>query len=32
MIANPYVGPRPFETKDMDRFYGRFREIADLNL
>jgi WD40 repeat protein len=30
MIANPYVGPRPFETKDMDRFYGRVREIADL--
>jgi hypothetical protein len=28
--ANPYVGPRPFETGDADFFFGRDREIADL--
>jgi len=32
MIANPYVGPRPFETKDMDRFMVGFREIGRLKI
>ena len=26
---NPYVGPRPFETKD--KLYGREREITELD-
>jgi WD40 repeat protein len=28
--ANPYVGPRPFETVDADIFFGRDREVSDL--
>jgi WD40 repeat protein len=28
--ANPYVGPRPFETADADFFFGRDREVSDL--
>jgi len=27
---NPFVGPRPFERVDMDTFFGREREIAEL--
>jgi hypothetical protein len=27
---NPYQGPRPFESSDQDRFYGRDLEIRDL--
>lgn len=27
---NPYVGPRPFERKDMQVFFGREREIREL--
>lgn len=28
--ANPYVGPGPFSRRDESRFFGRKREIADL--
>ena len=28
--ANPYVGPRPFESDDADFFFGRDREVSDL--
>jgi WD40 repeat protein len=28
--ANPYVGPRAFETKDQEKFFGRERETRDL--
>lgn len=28
--TNPYVGPRPFEEADRDRFFGREREIRQL--
>ena len=28
--TNPYVGPRPFEAADRDRFFGRDREIRQL--
>jgi hypothetical protein len=27
---NPYVGPRPFEPGDADRFFGRRREVREL--
>jgi len=27
---NPYVGPRPFEPQDGDRFFGRDREASEL--
>ena len=27
---SPYVGPRPFETEDQGRFFGRDREASDL--
>jgi ABC-type branched-subunit amino acid transport system substrate-binding protein len=27
---NPYVGPRPFEREDANRFFGRAREIRDV--
>ena len=27
---NPYVGPRPFERRDRDLFFGREREASDL--
>jgi WD40 repeat protein len=30
MKNNPYVGPRPFERSDRDKFYGRARETRDL--
>ncbi len=30
MQNNPYVGPRPFERTDRDRFFGRTRETRDL--
>ncbi len=30
MHNNPYVGPRPFERADRDRFFGRARETRDL--
>ena len=30
MKNNPYVGPRPFERADRDKFYGRTRETRDL--
>src|SRR5512144_475957 len=30
MHNNPYVGPRPFERADRDRFFGRTREARDL--
>jgi WD40 repeat protein len=29
-IDNPYVGPRPFSTRDSGRFFGREREARDL--
>lgn len=29
-IANPYVGPQPFEQEDKDRFFGREREANEL--
>ena len=28
--GNPYIGPRPYELKEKDRFYGRNRESRDL--
>jgi WD40 repeat protein len=28
--TNPYVGPRPFESSDAQRFFGRERESAEL--
>ena len=28
--ADPYVGPRPFEVKDTDRFFGRNDEVSEL--
>src|SRR3954453_10001976 len=28
--GNPYVGPRPFERGDTERFFGRERETRDL--
>jgi WD40 repeat protein len=30
MRDNPYIGPRPFERSDRDRFFGRTRETRDL--
>jgi ABC-type branched-subunit amino acid transport system substrate-binding protein len=27
---NPYVGPRPFEREDANRFFGRAREVRDV--
>jgi len=30
LVGNPYVGPRPFEEADGDRFFGRDREISQL--
>jgi hypothetical protein len=27
---NPYVGPRPFERQDVDRFFGRDREAGEI--
>jgi len=30
MHNNPYVGPRPFERGDRDKFFGRTRETRDL--
>jgi hypothetical protein len=30
MKNNPYIGPRPFERSDRDRFFGRARETRDL--
>jgi ABC-type branched-subunit amino acid transport system substrate-binding protein len=27
---NPYIGPRPFEREDAQRFFGRAREIRDV--
>ena len=30
MKNNPYVGPRPFERGDRDKFFGRTREARDL--
>src|SRR5512143_994922 len=30
MKNNPYIGPRPFERSDRDRFFGRAREARDL--
>src|SRR5512147_739556 len=30
MHNNPYVGPRPFERGDRDKFFGRTREARDL--
>ncbi|HTP09040.1 MAG TPA: WD40 repeat domain-containing protein, partial [Anaerolineae bacterium] len=30
MKNNPYVGPRPFERDDRDKFFGRAREARDL--
>lgn len=30
LTQNPYVGPRPFERDDQDRFFGRDREANDL--
>ncbi|HTP09035.1 MAG TPA: ATP-binding protein [Anaerolineae bacterium] len=30
MQNNPYIGPRPFERSDRDRFFGRARETRDL--
>ena len=27
---NPYIGPRPFEEKDSENFFGRSREIREL--
>jgi hypothetical protein len=30
MSDSPFVGPRPFEKEDSDRFFGRTREIEEL--
>jgi hypothetical protein len=30
MNNSPFVGPRPFETEDRDRFFGRTRELEEL--
>ena len=30
MTDSPFVGPRPFETEDRDRFFGRTRELEEL--
>ncbi len=30
MKNNPYIGPRPYERSDADKFYGRRREARDL--
>jgi hypothetical protein len=30
MNDSPFVGPRPFETEDRDRFFGRTRELEEL--
>ena len=30
MSDSPFVGPRPFEKEDSDRFYGRTRETEEL--
>ena len=30
MKNSPFVGPRPFETEDRDRFFGRTRELEEL--
>ena len=30
MSDSPFVGPRPFETEDRDRFFGRTRELEEL--
>ncbi len=30
MKNNPFIGPRPFERPDRDRFFGRTRETRDL--
>ena len=30
MSNSPFVGPRPFEKEDSDRFFGRTREIEEL--
>ena len=30
MKNNPYIGPRPYERKDSENFYGRNREARDL--
>jgi conflict system STAND superfamily ATPase len=30
MSESPFVGPRPFEKEDSDRFYGRTRETEEL--
>src|SRR4051812_18872710 len=30
MNAEPFVGPRPFEKEDRDRFFGRTRELEEL--
>ena len=30
MSNSPFVGPRPFEKEDRDRFFGRAGEIEDL--
>jgi hypothetical protein len=30
MSDSPFVGPRPFETEDSDRFFGRTRELEEL--
>ncbi|MBL7063144.1 MAG: hypothetical protein ISS49_02905 [Anaerolineae bacterium] len=27
---NPYIGPRPFERQDGDRFFGRDREVSEV--
>lgn len=29
-LTNPYVGPRPFERQDRDRFFGRDQEASEL--
>jgi hypothetical protein len=29
-LSNPYVGPRPFEQRHRDRFFGRDRETGEL--
>ena len=30
MSDSPFVGPRPFETEDRERFFGRTRELEEL--
>ena len=30
MSDSPFVGPRPFEKEDSDRFFGRTRETEEL--